>query len=146
MAATQKINFFTLFPIHSFRQFFARTYHFATIQNVTDRRQTHDRQTTQCTKSSTDSTMGQKSNQYCNVIKYRYQILTLHKNTIILKTDTDLKHEHRPTTSHGLPTFELQLRLLLAVALVDFITTAQCLPCSSIKVRLHQSQLTLATS
>jgi len=42
-----------------FRQFFARTYCFATIQNVTDRRQT-DRQTTQCTKGSTDSTVGQK--------------------------------------------------------------------------------------
>jgi len=33
-----------LFPIHSFRQFFARTYRFATIQNVTDR-QTDRRQT-----------------------------------------------------------------------------------------------------
>jgi len=45
MAATQKINFLTLFPIHSFRQFLARTYRFATIQNDTDnRRQTDDRQ------------------------------------------------------------------------------------------------------
>jgi len=30
------------FPIHSFRQFFARTYRFATIQSVTDDRQTDD--------------------------------------------------------------------------------------------------------
>ena len=36
--------FWSWFPIHSFRQFFARTYRFATIQNVTDKRQT-DRQT-----------------------------------------------------------------------------------------------------
>jgi len=32
------------FPIHSFRHFFARTYRFGTIQNVTDRRQTDRRQ------------------------------------------------------------------------------------------------------
>ena len=37
--------------------FFARTYRFATIQNVTDRRQTDRRQ---CTKGSTNSTVGQK--------------------------------------------------------------------------------------
>ena len=48
------------FPIHSFRLFFARTYRFATIKNVTDDRQT-DRQTTHCTIGSTDSTVGQKS-------------------------------------------------------------------------------------
>ena len=36
MAATQKINFLT-------RQFFARTYRFATIQNVTDNRRQTDR-------------------------------------------------------------------------------------------------------
>jgi len=41
MALTQKLTFWPWFPIHSFRQFFfARTYRFATIQNVTDRRQT----------------------------------------------------------------------------------------------------------
>ena len=37
------MNFLT-FTIQSFRQFFARTYRFATIKNVTDRRQTDDRQ------------------------------------------------------------------------------------------------------
>ena len=40
MAATPKINFWPRFPIHSFRQFSAKTYRFATIQNVTDIRQT----------------------------------------------------------------------------------------------------------
>ena len=56
MAATQKINFFKpWFPIRYFRQFLAKTYRFATIQNVTD-----DRQTTQCAKYATDSTVGQK--------------------------------------------------------------------------------------
>jgi len=44
MVLTQKINFLTWLPIHSFRQFFARTYRFATVQNITDDRQT-DRQT-----------------------------------------------------------------------------------------------------
>jgi len=38
----------------------ARTHRFATIQNVTDRRQT-DRQTTYCTIGSTDSMVGQKN-------------------------------------------------------------------------------------
>jgi len=38
----------------------ARTHHFATIQNVTDRQTTDDRQTRYCTKGSTDSTVGQK--------------------------------------------------------------------------------------
>jgi len=41
----------------------AKTYHFATIQNVTDR-QTTDRQTTQCAKDSTNSTVGQKNGCY----------------------------------------------------------------------------------
>jgi len=31
------------FPIHCFRKFFARTYRFATVQNVTDDRQTDRR-------------------------------------------------------------------------------------------------------
>jgi len=43
--------------------FLAKTYHFATIQNVTDRWQTTvrqtDRQTTQCAKGATDSMVGQ---------------------------------------------------------------------------------------
>jgi len=60
MAATQKINFLTLVSYSLDIQFLARTYRFATIQNVTDRRQT-DRQTTQCTKGSADSTVGQKT-------------------------------------------------------------------------------------
>ena len=38
----KKSTFWPWFPIHSFRQFLARTYRFATIQNVTDR-QTTDR-------------------------------------------------------------------------------------------------------
>jgi len=38
----------------------ARTHRFATIQNVTDDRQTDRRQTTHCTIGSTDSTVGQK--------------------------------------------------------------------------------------
>jgi len=43
MAATQKKStFWPRFPIHSFRHFFARTYRFATIQNVTDGRTTDD--------------------------------------------------------------------------------------------------------
>jgi len=45
-----------------------RTYRFATTQNVTD-----DRQTTQCTKGTTDSTVGQKT-QYvtaaCNIAAF----------------------------------------------------------------------------
>jgi len=62
MAATQKMNFLTRFPIHSFRHFLARTHRFATIQTsqTDDRRQT-DRQTTYCTIGSTDSTVGQKN-------------------------------------------------------------------------------------
>jgi len=36
----------------------ARTHRFATVQNVTDDR---DRQTTQCAKGATDSTVGQKT-------------------------------------------------------------------------------------
>jgi len=51
----QKSTFWPWFPIHSFRQLFARTYHFTTTQNVID-----DRQTTQCTKGMTDSTVSQK--------------------------------------------------------------------------------------
>ena len=51
----KKSTFWPWFPIHFFRHFFARTYRFATIQNVTDR-QTTDRQT----KGTTDSTVGQK--------------------------------------------------------------------------------------
>jgi len=39
----KKSTFWLWFPIHSFRQFFARTYRFATIQNVTDDRQMTDR-------------------------------------------------------------------------------------------------------
>ena len=46
-------------PICSFRQFLAKTYRFARIQNVTDDRQT-DRQTTCCSKGATDSMVGQK--------------------------------------------------------------------------------------
>jgi len=41
----KKSTFSPWFPIHSFRQYFTRTYRFATIQNVTDDIQTHDRQT-----------------------------------------------------------------------------------------------------
>ena len=65
---TKKSTFWPSFPIHSFGQFFARMYRFATIQNVTD-----DRQTTQCTKGLTDSTVGQKpgtkiiSNLQCTI-------------------------------------------------------------------------------
>ena len=44
----KKSTFWPWFPIHSFRQFLAKTYCFATIQNVTDDRQT-DRQMTHCT-------------------------------------------------------------------------------------------------
>jgi len=55
MAATPKINFWPWFPIHSFRQFFARKYCFATIQNVTD-----DRRNTVPKAHATDSTVGQK--------------------------------------------------------------------------------------
>ena len=54
----KKINFLTQFPIRSFRQFLAKTYRFTTIQNVTD-----DRQTTQCPKGATYSTVGQKQVQ-----------------------------------------------------------------------------------
>jgi len=47
MAATKKSTFWPWFPIHSFRQFLARTYRFATIQSVTDRwRPTTDRRQT----------------------------------------------------------------------------------------------------
>jgi len=53
MAATQKINFLTLVSYSLFQTVLAGTYRFATIQNVTDR------QTTQCTKGATDSTVGQ---------------------------------------------------------------------------------------
>jgi len=62
MAATQKINFLTWFPICSFRQFLAKTYRFTTIQNVTDRqtdRQTTDRRHS-VPKAQPDSTVGQK--------------------------------------------------------------------------------------
>jgi len=64
MAATQKSTSWPWFPIHSFRQFFARTYRFGTIQNVTDDRW----QTTQCTKGTTDSTVGQKSRVWVLVV------------------------------------------------------------------------------
>ena len=57
MAATQKINFLTLVSYSVLQTvFLAKTYHFTTIQNVTDRK-TGDRQTTQCAKGSTDSTV-----------------------------------------------------------------------------------------
>ena len=55
----KKWTFWPWFPIHSFRHFFARTYRFATIQNITDRRQT-DRQTTHRAKGTTDGMVGQK--------------------------------------------------------------------------------------
>ena len=55
-------------------------YSFATIQNVTDRRQTTDRQTTHRAKGTTNSTVGQKpvkkridgnkKNNVINVISY----------------------------------------------------------------------------
>jgi len=38
----KKSTFWPWFPIHFFRQFFARTYRFTTIQNVTDKWQTDD--------------------------------------------------------------------------------------------------------
>jgi len=38
----KKSTFWPWFTIHSFRQFFARTYRFATIQNVTGRWRTDD--------------------------------------------------------------------------------------------------------
>ena len=60
MAATQKINFLTLVSYSLLQTVLARKYRFATIQNVIDDRQTTDRQTTQCAKGATDSTVGQK--------------------------------------------------------------------------------------
>jgi len=60
MAATQKMNFLTLVSYSLLQTLFARTYRFATIQNVTDDdRQTTDRQTTHRAKGTTD-TVGQK--------------------------------------------------------------------------------------
>jgi len=38
----KKSNFWPWFPSRSFRQFLAKTYRFATIQNITDRQQTDD--------------------------------------------------------------------------------------------------------
>jgi len=43
MALTQKINFLTMVSYSLLQTVFARTYRFATVQNVTDRRQTTDR-------------------------------------------------------------------------------------------------------
>jgi len=64
MAATQKMNFMTLASYSLFQTVLARTYRFATIQNITEdrrRRQTTDRrQMTHCAKGTTDSTVGQK--------------------------------------------------------------------------------------
>jgi len=60
MAATPKINFLTLVSYLLLQTVLAKMYRFATIQNVTDDdRQTPDRQTTQCAKGATDSTVGQ---------------------------------------------------------------------------------------
>ena len=59
MAATQKMNFLTLVSYSLLQTLVARTHHFATIQNVTDDR----RQTTHCTKGTTDSTVGQKARE-----------------------------------------------------------------------------------
>jgi len=59
----KKSTFWPWFPIHSLRPFLAKTYRFATIQNVRDDRQTLtdiDRRTTKCAKGATDSTVGQK--------------------------------------------------------------------------------------
>jgi len=50
MAATQKMNFLTLVSYSPLQ----------TVQNVTDDRRQTDKQTTHCTKGSTDSTVGQK--------------------------------------------------------------------------------------
>jgi len=58
----KKSTFWPRLPIHSFSHFFARTYRFATIQNVTDR-QTDRRQTTHRAKGTTDSTVGQKGSK-----------------------------------------------------------------------------------
>jgi len=55
----KKSTFWPWFPISSFRQFLPKTCHFATIQNITDDRQT-DRQTSQCAKGATDFRVGQK--------------------------------------------------------------------------------------
>jgi len=56
----------------------ARTHRFATIQNVTDDRQTDRRQTTYCTIGSTDSTVGQK--QESDVSRYYWiSFFTEHK-------------------------------------------------------------------
>jgi len=55
MAATQNINFLTLVSYSLLQTVLAKTYRFATIQNVTD-----DRQMTHCAKGVTDSAVGQK--------------------------------------------------------------------------------------
>jgi len=74
----KKSTFWPRFPIHSFRQFLARTHRFATIQNVIDRRQTDRRQTTHCTKGSTDSTVGQQIGIASKATQYlEYRILNL---------------------------------------------------------------------
>jgi len=53
----KKSTFWPHFSYSLLQTVLARTYRFATIQNVTDR------QTTQCTKGATDSTVGQKRTQ-----------------------------------------------------------------------------------
>ena len=57
------INFLTLVSYSLLQTVLANMYRFATIQNVTDNRQTTDRQTdrqtTQCAKGMTNSTSGQ---------------------------------------------------------------------------------------
>jgi len=67
MATTEKINFFDPgFLFTSSDSFLlGRTVlpQYKTSQTTDDRRQTTDRQTTQCTKGSTDSTVGQKGSK-----------------------------------------------------------------------------------
>ena len=65
------------YPICSFRQFLARMCHFATIQNVTDRRRRR-RQTTLDTKGA--RTVGQK-NMPSNVCLYLRQIMNDFQNS-----------------------------------------------------------------
>ena len=60
MTATPKINFLTLVSYSLLQTGLAKTYRFATNPQYKTSQTTDDRQTTQCTKGSTDSTVGQK--------------------------------------------------------------------------------------
>jgi len=100
----QKSSFWPWFPIRSFRQFLAKTYRFATIQNVIDRWQTDRWQSVPTAKGATVNTVGQNNDRFCNYwftsliceqhsFCYRNGALFSKSNIMSMQTWLELHHD-----------------------------------------------------